>query len=484
MNPDTAPAAAPNVTLGGIGPRALALVEALAATFPTSHSAARAGGCQLLIVSSAAWNPGDLPALLPATPVRGPLWLAAVGADATEVQRLDAALESQQLSVDALLVVADNDAAGVALEAWIRLRHDAPARAFADLRDADDRACRVAAITAVAPSTMPSLAARLTPGDGGNLLSNRIQTVAATLAQAAEVRTAAKLAELADAHGSQLVDALTALSNPGPDPEASDTDTAAAEIVASIDDDPHLLRNGLVAAAELADVGSDRTDLDAATMAVVAADAAFVSEANRVGFTAKFGRKKRLALLAAARSTALADVAPRATAVARSHAQRTFANCLEAELRPRLVPAQHAQERAAERETAHARQQWLESAVRLANQTTPPLAVDPAALSTSWGSAAPGIRRYLVLPDDPQTETTEPSAQDLVVPPGEAAGVVLHIAPDLTRPLVAALVLGVPAAALIDTGTAVGSPTPSAVVRNAESAGSLGSLPSDPPESP
>ena len=491
MDADIALTAPPQVSLAAVGPRAQAVADVLAATFtaPSDAEASGAatrvttGGCHLAILTPDAWSSDALAAALAPAPHRWPKWIAVVGASATDLSRLDETLEGQGSVVDALIAVADNDAAGLALEAWIRLRHDAPARAFADLRDADDRACRVAAIAAVAPTAMPPQARGDRPSDGGELATQRLRAAAAQVTQTAGERVADRLATLESSHDTALASALTAVTNPPGLVTEADLEGAVTAVVTGIEDDPHVLGSALTEAAELqrttvVDASNDAAHLDAAAMALVAADAALSAESQRTGFAAKFGRKKRLTEMTATRAAAFAAFVPLAQATAQARAQHLFASRVRDALTPRLEPARQAERVTEAAEAARARSKWLADTIGLAAGIHPPIEVDPAALSTSWGSAAPGIRRYLLLPEHPRgTGTQADAAPDaagdapadqpaLFVAPGDPAGVVLHTATDLTRPIAAALVLGVPAAAVRDAASAT-TPRPASLTSGA-----------------
>ena len=464
MNADIALATPQHVGLAALGPRARAIATTLAAVFPTAHQPSSASAtdgppattatCYLAIITPDEWTPATLAELLAAAPVRCPRWLAVLGATATDVRQLDEALDELPDGVDALIVVADTDAASLALEAWIRLRHDAPARAFADWRDAEDRACRVAAIVAAAPAAMPPAAAHDRPSDGGHLAAHRIQAAATHIVQAAGARCASQVPALASTSGADLATALAGAPHAAAD---LDIAKAAAAAVADVDDDPHVLGAVLDAAEDLGATALPPANLEAATMAVVAADAAFTSEASRTGLASKLGRKKRLADLSSARAAALAAWTPLAQAAAEAEAQVGFSQHVHNTVAPRLEPARRASALAADADARLARDRWLTTAVRLVDELSAPITIDPAALSPSWGIAAPGIRRHLLLPTEPQISSFDPNdgQPPLLAAPGDAHGVVLHTADDLARPLAAVLLIGVPAAAVITNEPAI-----------------------------
>ena len=64
-------------------------------------------------------------------------------------EEVDKALdEDGRPLVDAVIFVPtrSDEAAATAIEAWLRLRHDAPSTAFGDLRDSSGRSCRYATV--------------------------------------------------------------------------------------------------------------------------------------------------------------------------------------------------------------------------------------------------------------------------------------------------------------------------------------------------
>ena len=94
--------------------------------------------------------------------------------------------------------------------------------------------------------------------------------------------------------------------------------------------------------------------------------------------------------------------------------------------------------RAADQHTA-ATARWLGDVAAVARHLQPPIGVRAGAMSRAWGRAVPTVRRYALIPE--QVEVPAAATPDVTVQ--QASG--------LPTPMVAALVMGLPLAA-VDLG--------------------------------
>lgn len=364
------------------------------------------------------------------------VWLAVdARAGRPLLQALDDLLdEPDQPQVDAVVVLpaARPAAMALALEGWVRLRHDAPSNALVDLRDADG-ACRFAAIAAVAPTAPPSVGPAAVapdeapPGAGEHALLLVRRSLD-------EVERGARTA--AGHHAARV---LAASASPGPDALTPGPAEIAAEVVQRTADQiaPDDLA-GLRAAQRAC--GEEATEslgpaidaeLPTAVLAVVQADTALQVESARSGLTAKIGRRKRIDLARSQRGRALQEWSTVYVEASARAARRAVA--------AQLVPVLSAAAEAAAQELAgraddrrqRAMARWLTEAIATARTVTPPAEVDPAGLSRAWGRAAPAVRRYVVTPLEFSAAAAEPD-------------VMLAHAPDAGGPIAVALVMGVP----------------------------------------
>ncbi len=375
-------------------------------------------------------------------PRRTRVWVvfeAGVGHDILE--QLDTLLDSAVApSVDSVVLVpnADSNAVAVALQAWLWLRHDAPSGAFADLRDAGG-ACRFAAIAAVSPSSPPSATApslSATAGEHALLHVGRALDASAATARAAARERATTVSSASD-------EPLTAASL-APQPPAVTTADADAVVAAIGKHDLPGLRAAQDACAAIVsepDALPDGGSLSQAELGLVQADTAVHLEQARTGFTAKIGRRKRLAA-AVAQRTAAAEVwaelyADRAAALGRNEMARTLASQLSGAVAD--ADARRAAEGLEHRRRAASG--WLREANATAASINPPVALEPGGLSRAWGRAAPSIRHYLLVPAGLEKVLGDSPAE-------EADGVAVRTATGLGSPIAAALLMGLPLRAL------------------------------------
>ncbi len=347
--------------------------------------------------------------------------------------------EAGRPSVDAVVLVPGGDpaASALALGTWIRLRHDAPSNAFADMRDGEGRACRFAAVAAAAPAAAPSAPDRAASGSGELavlLVRRSADDLAATARERAE-RHCATVVAGASAPGADVTSPIAA----GIPLAAELADAADATLEALDEDDPAGLRAARAECQQLAATPQSAAELTRATMSVVEADAALRAEAGRTGFAARFGRRKRLEALGSAREAALQRWASVAADARVAEARADFGAVLGMRLDDALVGAdERSAARAADQHTA-ATARWLGDVAAVARHLQPPIGVRAGAMSRAWGRAVPTVRRYALIPE--QVEVPAAATPDVTVQ--QASG--------LPTPMVAALVMGLPLAA-VDLG--------------------------------
>lgn len=226
---------------------------------------------------------------------------------------LDGALgEDGRPLVDAVMFVSTPSAqvAATSVEAWLRLRHDAPSAAFGDLRDSSGHSCRYATVTAtVADSSAPT--GRITGRCGSqqraeHAVEQGLAELAEQVASAGDGRDEMlppdQLDELVDRATEQLLARLAGC--------AGATLLVAAEQLAS----------------ETTPVGESA--VTEARLALARDAAALDAESSRSGFAARIGRRKRLEpLTTAVASSEQALIAAVAVADQRAAVAAARAGC-------------------------------------------------------------------------------------------------------------------------------------------------------------
>lgn len=428
---------------------------AAAATFT---SASRRGIPPVLVLlsgdTSAAQAESTLAEVAARHPRQARVW---IGVDArttrTTLQALDDLLDAvDQPRVDAVVVLpaASAEATALAAQAWIWLRHDAPSSALVDLRDANG-ACRFAAIAATAPASPPfadeePAAPAVAPAGSGEhallLVGRGLDEVAEAARRTASDHTARVVA----------ADRVVAPTELNPPPAIVAPEVLDGAVAALTSEGGTALRAAqqFCAEAATADALPQQETLTATVLAAVQAETAWSVESSRTGLASKLGRRKRLE-----RARVDRDAARRAWAVAYVDVAVEAARRVAAgQIAPRVAQAAQAAEGRAQQRTAEQRssanQRWLLQARATGAAVQPPGQVDPEGLSRAWGRAAPAIRRYLLVPTEPPTASDAHERHQEWIEaagPGED-GVSVTFAPDLTGPIAAALVMGVPLTAL------------------------------------
>lgn len=349
-------------------------------------------------------------------------------------EALDEALDGDgRPLVDAVMFVsaASPQAAATSIEAWLRLRHDAPSAAFGDLRDSSGRSCRYATVTAMALTAAPR-PVELPASVGGeqraqHAVDQSRAELAAHVAEAGTGRCEAlpgdQLDELAAKATEQLLARL--------DGCVATTLTSAAEL---LDSEPVVVDDVAVTDARLA-LARDTAALDA--------------ETSRTGLTAKIGRRRRLEPLTAAVESSRAAlvsavaVADQAGAMKALRTQGVAALVSEAE-------AAAASDRATSASAlASAREAWLHGTIEQAAGLELPVRIEVDRIGRAWSGATPAVRRYVALPTDSTLDTEQLPAG--AIRAGGAAGVAVLTVEGLDRPLAAALLLGFPVGAIVES---------------------------------
>ncbi|MFM2438257.1 MAG: hypothetical protein RLZ55_1076 [Actinomycetota bacterium] len=356
--------------------------------------------------------------------------------------------EPSRPTADAVVLVPGSDpaASALALGAWIRLRHDAPSNAFADMRDGAGRACRFAAVAAAAPSAAPPAPGAATAASG-ELAVLLVRRSADDLGAIARERAERHCAEVV-AGGAVLGADVTSPIAAGIPLAAELADAADATLEALDEDDPAGLRAACAECDLLTATPSLGLELTRATMAVVEADAALRTEAGRTGFAARFGRRKRIEALTASRATALSRWAGVAADARVAEARADFGAVLRQRLDDALVGADARQLSRAADQHAQATSRWLTDVTASARGLQPPVEVRGSAMSRAWGRAVPAVRRYALVPEPSGADTAVSAEAMADAAAGAADDVSVHLAPGLAAPLVAALVMGLPLAAV------------------------------------
>lgn len=395
---------------------------------------------------------------------RSRLWVVMVlPAGAAALATIDDILdEPGQPRVDAVVTVPDGppEAVALALEAWIRLRHDAPSNAFADLRDGTDRACRFASVAAVAPAAPPRADVPATHGNGEH---------AALLVRTAATELVSEVTNRAEAHAAAVVSTAAGeapldavqlqLPEGSPDTEQLCRPAAEAVIEALDADDATGLRAALAESEAIGEQAlPDRSAVGASALTVMEIDAALRHELARTGFGARFGRRKRVERLVAQRQEAVAAWRGNYVSVRLAAANSAFAIRLADGLATEVVAADERRRMKAADRHRQAVSRWIAETGRAAARLEPPATADPGAMSRAWGRAVPAVRRYLLVPDSARAEGAvwitdpTPGGADAAAGPmagvGAPAGVVMHEASGIDRVIAASLVMGLPLAAL------------------------------------
>ncbi len=419
----------PPVTMVAHGDRARAVAADalghLQGTMAAAGAPPESPGPVVAIVVGGAWTAPDL------AEMSGPdrAWLVVLGPTIEDVADLDDVLDADDApEVDAVLLLRDDAGAALALEAWIRLRHDAPSRAFADLRDARGRARRFASAAAMVPPAAPpdASAAR---ADGGQAAAARVRDARAEASQAGSAAAHDVALAVAQSPAGSAAEAVARART-----TSVDVSGIAATALAAVPVEPA----ALAAAAAAAQVpAAPVAGEDAAAMAVVAADSALAAELARTGLAARVGRRKRVAELDQGRADAITAWA---TLLAQMHGQAAeveAATLIGSECATRLPEAQERQRERADDQQREAQGRWWRDTVAKVESLRPPIAVAADAAGTSWGGATPVVRRHLLLAEPP-------TGADLLAQAGDAAGVVLHET-EIDRPLAAAIIMGLSA---------------------------------------
>ena len=427
----------PAVTVDSDGPVGTAIAEATHRHLgPTTPGAAPGGARPLLVlVEPGEEGPAGLAARLAnASQTRGQrIWV--VVTDTAQVEAVDNVVDGFN-AVDAVVVVDHSHpaTAGAALAAWTWLRHDAPSMALGTLRDSTGRTCRVATITAQTPAEPPRAEVSAVPtslGKAEQILLNGAERASALGSDAVR--------QMLDGNDvSTVVSGLhTAV--------AQSVEPAAADLLAQVREwGPGDLRQLLVAVDELGErMQPDESALAAAAVTLSKADAAVAQETTRTGFSAMFGRRKRLAVLAAQREEAwrqwCASVATQGDVIA----QRRFSQQVAHEL-PALIGTsdERWQQTSAER-AASALARWLDTTVTAAGQLCPPTPTSQLPVSRTWGDARPEVRRHLLVP----------AGAASVLAADSDRSVSLYSAQGLDRPIALAWLLGLSASSFTPTVT-------------------------------
>ena len=348
-------------------------------------------------------------------------------------EEVDKALdEDGRPLVDAVIFVPtrSDEAAATAIEAWLRLRHDAPSTAFGDLRDSSGRSCRYATVNAVAVAAPPEPRAAAA-GVGG---SRRVEVAVAASIEALttevdeaggglEPLPAAELGQFAE----RALDRLVADLEPA---DAATLQAAADQLGAS------------------SQAVVEETALTEARLALARDESALDAENARTGIAAKFGRRKRLEPLTAAVSASREAVAAAVASTDRAQALSSLRRIGVAQLSAAAQDAAESDREAAASALATAREAWLERTVAQAAGLDVPFTIDAENIGRAWSGATPEVRRYLLLPVKSRIDIDRlpPGA----ITPGGSGGVAVVAVEDLQRPLAVALLLGFSVAAVVD----------------------------------
>ncbi len=334
--------------------------------------------------------------------------------------------------VDAVIFVPtqSDEAAATSIEAWLRLRHDAPSTAFGDLRDSSGRSCRYATVTAVAVAAPPERRAAAA-GVGGprraeDAVAKCIESLSTEVGEATgglEPLAAAEVGQFAE----RAVEQLVADLEPA---DAATLQAAADRLEAS------------------AQVGAQDAALTEARLALARDESALDAENARTGLAAKFGRRRRLEPLTAAVSVSREAVAAAVAATDRAEALSALRRIGVAQLSAAAQAAADSDRAAAEAALAAARESWLERTIAQAAGLDVPFTIDAENIGRAWSGATPEVRRYLLLPAESEIAINRlpPGA----ITPGGSGGVAVVPVQGLQRPLAVALLLGFPVAAIVD----------------------------------
>lgn len=373
---------------------------------------------------------------------REPVWVMYLGRDLAEIRAIDQAIDELHAHVDALVVIADADTAALAIDTWLRLRHDAPGRAFADLRDGQQRACRVATLSVMELPAQPPLTTR--ERADGNVQANATAVTSEfaqsckDLAKAVQGEITLNLADDTDlgSYFAQVADKISHLVAAKKLPSMTTVLSSSAGAAAAIAELQSLVT---VARSEQA---QQNQLLRAAELSVAAAQSARVAELSRTGFAAKIGRKKRLVELSQRWSTSVQQLIDALIGVITPQVRIRVAQAWQQQLEAQLPRLQETEAAEASLRTAQALSSWWQSSSKAAAELRPAFVARESELSASWGSATPAIRQYLLCTDQPHAPGQHLRA------PGSAAGVVLLTTQAVIAPRGVAMVLGMPAAAV------------------------------------
>lgn len=366
--------------------------------------------------------------------------------------------------VDAIVLLPGGEpvAQALALEGWLRLRHDAPSAALSDLRDAGG-ACRFAAVVGLALPARPEESNG--PERSGEHAVLRVrQAVDANVRAAAEqARVHAEMVAAAD----ELQPSDISVPAASPVPTAPSTAVngadeavpdrafdAALSGIASDDVD------GFTAAADDCEQASLRaqTELEGALarlseagLAALRADSTWRAERDRSGVAARLSRRRRLAAATPPRMAALHAWADAYQGAAVAQSRRNLTSGYGVLLRQAADKAQalRADRRAQAAEKAS--NQWLTGAVEATAALPDPAGVAVERMARAWGRATPQVRRHLLLP--PTDEAVAGGAEAAVA--GNPGDVEVHLAPEVSGPLGLAMLMGVPLRALLIGGEPV-----------------------------
>lgn len=361
-----------------------------------------------------------------ATAARGQrVWV--VLCDAAQVLGADAVIDEIG-GVDALLLVdASHPAsAAAALAGWTWLRHDAPSLALGTLRDSSGHVCRIATLTATTPAEPPtsaSAAPRPTPDRAAHMWQKASEGAQRTGEQVARDLLADEAVSLADA-----VPVLTQRS------QSAGVELGQGFMAEVSHWPPSELRHLQQQRAQEPDT-STVANAAAAAMELAQAHAAMDQEESRVGFASRFGRRKRLAELQAAREAAEAHWRAAAIEFGRATTSEAFTEAVQRAL---PIAVAEADQRSALETANRARaavEHWLERTAGAAQRLAPASPPAEVAVARSWGDAQPQIRRHLLVPAAVAVGDVGPSSTQLTVHPAEG----------LPRPLAVAWLLGLSA---------------------------------------